>query len=132
MQQPRFVSRWMPVVSLTLALLACYGTLGFMAILAAFGVVIAINGAIWTGAIVGSAGLTTLGIALGSRRHRRFGPLLLAVPGFAAIVWVMFGSYSRTIEIAGFAVLAAATAGDWRARHNRASFDGAPEPCGPR
>jgi len=102
----------MPAASLLPALLACFGTLGFMAILAAFWVVIAINGAIWAGAIVGSAALTTLGISLGSRRHRRFGPLLLAVPGFAA--------------------LAAASGTDWRARHHRASCDGVPKLSGSR
>jgi len=112
-------SRWLPAASLLLAALACYGTLAVVALLAAVGVAVAINGAVWAGAIAGFAGLATLGIAIGALHHRRPGPLLIALPGLAAIAWVMFGRYSRGLELVGFMILAAATAWDWQVRPRR-------------
>jgi hypothetical protein len=43
----------------------------------------------------------------------------LAVVGAAMVLWVMFGSFNRAIEIAGFAALVAATIWDWRAKKSR-------------
>ena len=109
-------SRWVAVVSLVTALLACYGTLALVGILSVMGISIVINAAAWAGVITVFAGLTVLGVALGLRRHRRPPPIVLALFGFALIAWAMLGHYDRTGEIAGFALLAAATAWDWRVR----------------
>ena len=108
--------RWLAVVSLVAALLACYGTLALVGLLSVLGVSMAINAAAWAGVITVFAGLTVLGVALGLRRHRRPAPIVLALFGFALIAWAMLGHYDRTEEIAGFALLAAATAWDWRVR----------------
>ncbi len=114
-------SRWFAVVSLAAALLACYGTLALLGILSVLGVSMAINGAAWAGVIVVFAGLTAFGIAVGLRRHRRPAPVVLALIGFALIAWAMLDHYDRALEIAGFALLAAATAWDWRLRRRRSS-----------
>ena len=112
-------SRWFAVVSLAAALLACYGTITLVGLLSVLGVSIAINAAAWAGVIVVFAGLTAVGVALGVRRHRRPAPFVLALLGFALIAWAMLGRYDRTLEITGFAMLAAATAWDWRLRRRR-------------
>ena len=109
-------SRWFAVVSLVAALLACYGTLALVGLLSVLGVSTAINAAGWAGVIVVLAGLTAFGIALGIRRHRQPAPFAVALLGFALIAWAMLGHYNRTSEITGFALLATATAWDWRLR----------------
>ena len=116
-------SRWFAVVNLVAAMLACYGTLTLVGLLSVLGVSMAINAAAWAGVIVVFAGLTAFGIALGIRHHRQPAPFVLALPGFALIAWAMLGRYDRTSEITGFAMLAAATAWDWRLRR-RCSSDG--------
>ena len=108
--------RWFAVVSLVAALLACYGTLALVGFLSVLGISMAINAAAWAGVIVVLAGLTALGVALGIRRHRQPAPFAVALLGFALIAWAMLGHYDRTLEIVGFALLAAATAWDWRVR----------------
>ncbi len=112
-------SRWFAVVSLVAALLACYGTLALVGILSVLGVSIAINAAAWAGVIVVLAGLTAFGIALDIRRHRQSAPFAVALLGFALIAWAMLVRYDRTLEIVGFALLATATAWDWRLRRRR-------------
>jgi len=114
-------NRWFAVVSLAAALLACYGTLMLIGLLSALGVSMAVNAAAWAGVIVVFAGLTAFGIALGIGRHRQPVPFVLALPGFALIAWAMLGRYDRTLEITGFAMLAAATAWDWRLRRRCSS-----------
>ena len=116
-------SRWFAVVGLMAALLACYGTFALVGLLSVLGVSIAINAAAWAGVITVFAGLTAVGIALGLRRHRRPAPVVLALFGFALIAWEMLGRYGRTSEITGFALLATATARDWRLRRRHLSRD---------
>jgi hypothetical protein len=43
----------------------------------------------------------------------------LATVGAALVLWVMFGSFNRVLEIAGFTALVAATVWDWRAKKSR-------------
>ena len=109
-------SRWVAVVSLVTALLACYGTLALVGILSVMGISIVINAAAWAGVITVFAGLTAVGIAFGLRRHRRPAPFVLTLSGVALIAWAMLVRYDRTLEIVSFALLAAATAWDWRVR----------------
>jgi hypothetical protein len=43
---------WLAAVATTFSLVACYGTLAAIAVLGALGVTIALNEAVWAGAIV--------------------------------------------------------------------------------
>ena len=70
----------------------------------------------WAGAISVFAVLAVVGMALRYRRHRALPPLVLAALGAALIVWVMFGVYHLAVELAGFALLVAATIWDWRVK----------------
>jgi putative Ca2+/H+ antiporter (TMEM165/GDT1 family) len=78
------------------------------------GLGIAVNEGVWAGAISGFALMATLGIAYGYRRHRRVGPVGLAVVGAALVLWAMYGDYSRAVEVTGFAALVVAAFWDWR------------------
>lgn len=108
-----------------LSLAACYGTLGLVALLSAMGVTLAVNVHVWAGVIVGFALLAVLGVALGTRRHGKAAPLLLALAGAALVAWAMYGSHTITallglpatvVELAGFALLIVAAFQDWRAK----------------
>lgn len=58
--------------------------------------------------------LAVVGVVFGYRRHRVPAPVILAVIGAGLIVWVMFGSFNRILELLGFAALIAAATWDWR------------------
>ncbi len=68
----------------------------------------------WAGAISVFALLAVVGVALGFRHHGVLAPLVIATVGGAIILWVMFGSSERILELMGFAALIAATIWDWR------------------
>jgi len=105
---------WLAPFAAALSLLACYGTLAAVAGLGALGVGIALNEAVWAGAIVLFAALTVGALVLRARRHRRWGAVALAVAGMAMVAFAMYVSYSRAVEIGGFALLVAGTVIDWR------------------
>jgi arsenite methyltransferase len=104
------------VLGLVLALLACYGTLAAVALLAVLGIGLALNEGIWAGAIALFALLTLLAIIPGARRHGGFGPSILAGAGAGAIMYALFVDYRLWIELAGFAALAAAVLWDIQLR----------------
>lgn len=110
---------WFPGAATALAIISCYGTAAGVALLSLLGISVAVDDRAWAGAITLFAALATIAIARSSRRHRKLGPVILAGSGLALILWVMYGSYSRVVEFAGFVLLAAATAWDWRARASR-------------
>jgi arsenite methyltransferase len=97
-----------------LAIVSCYGTMLLVAALSLLGISLAINERAWAGAISGFAALAVLAIAASFRRHRSVGPILVATSGLALILWAMYGSYSRAVELAGFVLLIVATVWDWR------------------
>jgi rhodanese-related sulfurtransferase len=107
---------WLPGVATILAVLACYGTTLVVVLLSLLGVSIAVNERAWAGAISAFAALATIAIAVSYRRHRSIWPTVIAVSGLALILWAMYGSYSRVIELAGFICLIAATLLDLRMR----------------
>jgi rhodanese-related sulfurtransferase len=107
---------WLPGVAAILAVLACYGTTLVVVLLSLLGISIAVNEQAWAGAISVSAALATLAIAASCQRHRSIWPTVIAVPGLALILWAMYGSYSRVIELAGFICLITATLLDLRMR----------------
>jgi len=98
-----------------LAILACYGTTLIVGLLSLLGIALAVDERAWAGAISLFAALSAIAIAVSYRRHRSIWPTLAALPGLALILWAMYGSYSRLIELAGFVLLIAATLLDWRA-----------------
>ncbi len=106
---------WVPRAATALAVLSCYGTTVLIGLLSLLGVSLAVDEGIWAGAISVFAALATIAIAASYRRHRIIGPTVIAALGLGLILWVMFGSYSRVIELAGFVLLIAATLWDWRA-----------------
>jgi rhodanese-related sulfurtransferase len=107
---------WLPGAATALAIVSCYGTTLLIVLLSLLGVSLAIDERAWAGAISLSAALAMISIAMSCRRHRRFGPALVATLGLACILWVMYGNYSRVIELAGFILLAGASLWDWHVR----------------
>jgi hypothetical protein len=110
---------WFPRAATALAVLSCYGTAVLIGLLSLLGVSLALDEGIWAGAISLFAALATIAIAASYRRHRIIGPTVIAALGLGLILWVMYGSYSRVIELAGFVLLIVATLWDWRASARR-------------
>jgi hypothetical protein len=105
---------WLAPLATALSLVACYGTLAAIALLGALGVTIALNEAVWAGAIVLFAGLTLAILLVRRRRHGRLAPTALAGVGFLLIGVTMLVAYNQIIEFAGFVFLCAGTVMDWR------------------
>jgi len=110
---------WFPRAATALAVLSCYGTTVLIGLLSLLGVTLAIDESVWAGAIAFFAALATAAIAMSYRRHRIVGPTVVAALGLGLILWAMFGSYSRVIELVGFVLLIAAALWDWRAGASR-------------
>lgn len=102
-----------------LAVLSCYGTLLLIGLLSLLGVSLALDERIWAGTISTLAVVATVAIAASYRRHRIVWPTAVAALGLGLILWVMHGSYDGIVEAAGFALLVAATAWDWKAGTRR-------------
>lgn len=105
---------WMAALATSLSLIACYGTLAAIALLGALGVGIALNEAVWSGAIVLFAAFAVAALALRWRRHGRGVPVLLGGAGLALIAFAMYVSYSLPAELGGFVLLCLGTWADWR------------------
>ncbi len=105
---------WLPRAATALAILSCYGTTVLIGLLSLVGVSLALNETIWAGAISFFAILATGAMAVSYRRHQTVGPLVIAVLGLGLVLWVMYASYNRGIELVGFALLVVATVWDWR------------------
>jgi arsenite methyltransferase len=103
---------WGGTLALALSVLACYGTLAVVGLLALAGLAVEVPTALWAGAIVAFAVLAVLAVANGMRIHGRRAPLALAVPGLAGLLYVQFVNYALVPEIAAFALLAAGVALD--------------------
>ncbi|MCK6454351.1 MAG: MerC family mercury resistance protein [Alphaproteobacteria bacterium] len=105
---------WLPRAATVLAILSCYGTTALISILALLGISLAVDQGAWAVAIGFSTALAVLAIAASARHHRRYGPTAAGALGLALVLWVMFGSYAWTIELAGFALLVVAALWDRR------------------
>jgi len=112
---------WLAAMATAFSLIACYGTLAAIAVLGALGVTIALNEAIWAGAIVLFAALALVALVFRWRRHRQNSPIVLAGIGFLLIAFAMVISYESIVELAGFAFLCAGTFVDWRIGRGRGS-----------
>ncbi len=104
---------WFAGAATVLSLVACYGTLVVISLLGVLGVTIAINKALWAGAIVAFAALAVGGLGLGLVRHRHPWPILVGGFGAVAIGYAMYVHYARLIELAGFVLLCIAAFWDW-------------------
>ena len=107
---------WAGGVALLLAMLACYGTLTATVLLSLAGITLAINAAVWSGAILASAGLAVVAIASGARAHGSGAPLGVALAGAAILAYGHIVDFSFGVELFGFAVLGAGVVLDLRAR----------------
>lgn len=115
-----------------LAIISCYGTGLHLGALSLLGISLSLDERAGAGAISVLAALAALLIGASSRRCRIVHPAVVAVLGFALILWTIYGAHSRAIELIGFALLLAATVLDWRAlgfspRHKRRSWIDVPE-----
>jgi len=116
------------IVALGVAACACYGTLAALAVLSVLGITLAVNDAAVAGVVALLAALAAAVVGLGMRKHRSAGPVLPAALGAALIGFAMLVRYDWRIELAGFVLLAAAVAWDWRLRrHAHAAPSQAPQ-----
>ena len=111
---PRF--GWVAGAATALSLVACYGTLAVIGLLGVLGIAIALDQALWAGAIVAFAVLAVGGLGLGLMRHRRPWPILIGGLGAVDLGYTMYVQYGRLTEVAGFALLCLAAYWDWRLR----------------
>lgn len=103
-------------LAVVLSMFACYGTLAVVGALALLGITVDIHEGAWAAAIAAFAWLAFFGIAANYRKVRTGGPVILAGVGVLLITWVMFVSFSRPLEILGFAALAAAAVWERRVK----------------
>ncbi|OYV75750.1 MAG: hypothetical protein B7Z66_11685 [Chromatiales bacterium 21-64-14] len=107
---------WLAGAATALSLVACYGTLVVITLLGALGITIAVNNALWAGAIVTFSILAVGGLGLGLARHRRPWPILVGGLGALTLAYAMYVHYARLTELAGFVLLCIAAFSDWRLR----------------
>ena len=105
---------WIGSVASLFAVVACYGTLATVALLSALGISVEIDEGRMVKLISGLLVLALAGMVYSFRTHRHPGPLLLTLASAALLLWVFYGSYSKLIELTGFAALVAASVWDFR------------------
>lgn len=106
------------VISVALAVLACYGLLGLSALLPLIGIRFVLDEAVWAGTIVGFALLTLLAVLPGFRHHRSVLPGLAALVGAGLIAHALLVDYRALIEFSGFVCLVGAVCVDVRLRRS--------------
>lgn len=104
------------VVTLALALAACYGLLALGALLPLVGMRLALDEAAWAAAIVALALLTVVAVLPGVRRHRSYAPGGAALAGGGLILYALLVDYHVLVELAGFVLLTGAVGADARLR----------------
>jgi hypothetical protein len=119
---------WLATTGTLLSIFSCYGTLGIITGLALMGITLIVNVHVWAVVIVAFALMAVLGLALGYRRHRARGALVLGIVAALVVIFSLYGSQAiRTIlgvprdavEIVGFTGLFAAAIWDWRLKNAR-------------
>ncbi|MFZ5557723.1 MAG: MerC family mercury resistance protein [Pseudomonadota bacterium] len=104
----------------------CYGTLAAVALLSVIGASVEVDEGFLVKLISGLLLLALAGMGYSYRIHRHSGPLLLSIVSAMLLAWVFYGSYSKPLQLTGFAMLAAASIWDFRAKR-RVCTD---QPCG--
>lgn len=112
---------WLGSVTGLLAVAACYGTLAAVALLSLIGVSVDIDEGLLVKLVTALLILALLGMGYSYRLHRHPGPLLLSVAAAGLLFWVFYGSYSKPLELTGFAVLIVASVWDWRVKRRACS-----------
>ena len=107
---------WLGSATSLLAVLACYGTLAVVGLLSVIGISIQLDEGLLVRLISGLLIFALLGMGYSYRMHRHPGPLLLSVTFAALLLWVFYGSYSKPLELTGFAFLVVASVRDFRAK----------------
>ena len=115
---------WLPTAGTLLSIFSCYGTLGIITSLSLMGIRLVVNVHVWAVAIVVFALVAVVGLALGYRRHRSRGSLVLGIVGAIVVIFSLYGSQviramgipRDAVEIVGFVGLVAAAIWDWRLR----------------
>ena len=107
---------WLGSVTSLLAVATCYGTLAAVTLLSLVGVSVDFDEATLVKLITGLLVLALLGMVYSWRIHRHPGPLLLSLSAAALLLWVFYGSYSKPLELTGFALLVVASVWDFRAK----------------
>jgi hypothetical protein len=100
-----------------LAVVACYGTLGLVALLSLVGVTVEINEMLVARILTAVLAVALLGMLYSYRMHRDIKPFLLGTASAALLLFVFYGAYSRPLEALGFVGLVAASVWDLRAKH---------------
>lgn len=103
-------------VALSMALLACYGTLALVGVLSMLGAGMALNNGVWAAAILLCALLATVVIGIGIKKHRSKTPLAIAIFATGLLTYTMLVDYRLLLEIVAFAGLGIAT---WLDYHKR-------------
>lgn len=107
---------WLGSVTSLLAVTTCYGTLAAVTLLSLIGVSVDFDEATLLKLITGLLILALLGMVYSWCIHRHPGPLLLSLGAAALLLWVFYGSYSKSLELTGFALLVVASVCDFRAK----------------
>ena len=107
---------WLPGAAAILAFLACNGVFILVAILAVFGITIAINPHVQAAVISLFTVLTVCFVILGYRKHRVLGPMILSMLGAILVIGTMYISFNKIVESLGLLALIASAVWSWRAR----------------
>lgn len=107
---------WVGSVTSLLAVVTCYGTLAAVALLSVIGISIDIDESLLVKLVSGLLVLALAGMGYSYSVHRHPGPLLLSIGAAALLLWVFYGSYSKTLELTGFIALVFASVWDFRAK----------------
>lgn len=107
---------WLGSAASLLAVVACYGTLAVVSLLSIIGISIKIDESTMAKLITGLLVLALGGMGYSYSVHRHPGPLMLSVASAAMLLWVFYGSYSKPLELAGFAALIIASIWDFRTK----------------
>jgi len=107
---------WLGSAASLFAVVACYGTLAAVALLAAIGVSVDLNEGTLVIFITVLLGLAIAGMVYSFRLHRHPGPLTVSILSVAMLSWVFYGNYTKALELAGFAGLVVASIWDFRCK----------------
>jgi len=118
---------WLGSITSLLAVGACYGTLGAVALLSLLGVNVDLDEGRLVILITVLLVVALLGMAYAYRFHHHPGPLLLSLGAASLLAWVFYGTYSKPLELAGFGGLVVASVWDLRAKKRACSIPCAEE-----
>ena len=107
---------WLGSVASLFAVVTCYGTLAAIALLAAIGVSVDLNEGTLVIFITVLLGIAIAGMVYSFRLHRHPAPLTVSILSVTMLSWVFYGSYTKSLELVGFAGLVVASIWDYRCK----------------